>query len=218
MARRVDWHYDNGRIRVREEDAMLKITDSARTKVVALIEQEEREGLLLRISIQGRGPDGFQYDLGFVEKADRSDDDTVVDGDGFEVLIDKESASNLDGATLDFIEGAQESGFKIENPNPLWTDAIALKVQEVIDTKINPGVAQHGGSVALLDVKDGTAFIKLGGGCQGCGMADVTLKQGIEVMIKEQVPEITQIVDSTDHAGGNNPYYQPSKGGPTPLA
>ena len=112
----------------------------------------------------------------------------------------------------------QESGFKIDNPNPLWTDATAQKVQEVIDDKINPGVAQHGGFVALLDVQDGTAFIKLGGGCQGCGMVDVTLKQGIEVMIKEQVPEITQIVDSTDHAGGNNPFYQPSKGGPTPLA
>ena len=197
---------------------MLKITDLARTKIIALMEQEQREGLSLRVSIQGRGPGGFQYDLGFVEKDDRSDDDTVVDGGGFDVLVEKDSASNLEGATLDYVEGTQESGFKIDNPNPLWTDAIAQRVQEVIDGKINPGVAQHGGFVALLDVRDGTAFIKLGGGCQGCGMVDVTLKQGIEVMIKEEVPEITQIVDSTDHAGGNNPFYQPSKGGPTPLA
>ena len=83
----------------------------------------------------------------------------------------------------------------------------------MIDSKINPGVASHGGHVSLLDVKDGTAFIRLGGGCQGCGMVDVTLKQGIEVVIREEVPEIQKIVDSTDHAGGTNPYYQPAKGG-----
>ncbi len=197
---------------------MLTITDVARKKVVALMEQEERKSLALRVSIQGRGPGGFQYDLGFVEKDEQKDDDIVVDGGGFDILVDKASAPDLDGSTLDYVEGTAESGFKVENPNPLWTDATAQKVQEVLDSKINPGVAAHGGFVALLDVKDGTAFIKLGGGCQGCGMVDVTLKQGIEVMIKEQVPEITQIIDATDHAGGKNPYYQPSKGGPTPLA
>jgi Fe-S cluster biogenesis protein NfuA len=89
----------------------------------------------------------------------------------------------------------------------------------VIDTKINPGVAMHGGYVTLLDVKDDIAYVALGGGCQGCGMANVTLKQGIEVIIREAVPEIHQVIDSTDHAGGTNPYYQPSKGGgPSPFA
>ena len=84
------------------------------------------------------------------------------------------------------------------------------KIQELIDTKINPGVAGHGGHVQLLDVKDNVVYLKLGGGCQGCGMVDVTLKQGIEKMIKAVVPEIREVVDTTDHKGGTNPYYQAS--------
>ena len=71
-------------------------------------------------------------------------------------------------------------------------------------------VASHGGVVSLLEVKDSSAYLEFGGGCQGCGMIDVTLKQGVEVMIKEQVPEIEAIYDVTDHAEGTNPYYQPS--------
>ena len=88
---------------------------------------------------------------------------------------------------------------------------IAEKLQTVIDQQINPALALHGGFVKLVDVQGTTAYIELGGGCRGCGMVDVTLKQGIEVMIKQSVPEITEILDSTDHASGRNPYYQPSK-------
>jgi Fe/S biogenesis protein NfuA len=119
---------------------------------------------------------------------------------------------------VDWVETEHGAGFKIDNPNPLWTDPMALAVQKVIDEKINPGVGSHGGFVTLLDVKDNKAFIKFGGGCQGCGMANVTLKEGIETAIKEAVPEIEQVLDTTDHAAGGNPYYQPSKGGgPSPF-
>jgi Fe/S biogenesis protein NfuA len=141
----------------------------------------------------------------------------VVDAGGFKVFIDPQSAPNLKSATMDYVTGFFESGFKIENPNSIWSDPKAAAVQRVIDTQINPGVAAHGGHVTLLDVKDDIAYIALGGGCQGCGMADVTLKQGIEVMIRKAVPEIRQIIDTTDHAGGTNPYYQSSKGGQSPL-
>jgi len=78
-------------------------------------------------------------------------------------------------------------------------------------------VATHGGYVALLDVRDGRAFIRLGGGCQGCGMASVTLKQGIEKSILNAVPEITEVLDTTDHASGQNPFYQPAKSGQSPF-
>ena len=94
---------------------------------------------------------------------------------------------------------------------------MALAVQKVIDEDINPAVASHGGVVTLLDVRDATAYIQLGGGCQGCGMADVTLKQGIEVRIREMVPSILGVVDTTDHAEGSNPYFRPSKGGRSPY-
>ena len=84
-------------------------------------------------------------------------------------------------------------------------------MQEILDARINPGVKAHGGHVSLIDVQDGRVFLQLGGGCQGCGMVDVTLRQGIEVMLKEEIPEITEVLDTTDHAAGDNPYYQPSK-------
>jgi Fe/S biogenesis protein NfuA len=86
------------------------------------------------------------------------------------------------------------------------------RVQELIDTSINPAVAGHGGYIELLDVKDNTVYLRMGGGCQGCGAADVTLKAGIERMIFEEVPEVTEVLDVTDHGSGSNPYYAPSKG------
>ncbi len=86
------------------------------------------------------------------------------------------------------------------------------RVQELIDSSINPAVAGHGGYIELLDVKENTVYLRMGGGCQGCGAADVTLKAGIERMIFEEVPEVTEVLDVTDHASGSNPYYAPSKG------
>lgn len=90
-------------------------------------------------------------------------------------------------------------------------DKIREKIQQLFDQEINPAVAQHGGHVELVDVKGNKVFLQLGGGCQGCGMADVTLKQGIEKAIREVAPQVGEILDTTDHAGGRNPYYTPEK-------
>src|SRR3989441_5500496 len=91
------------------------------------------------------------------------------------------------------------------------SEELATKVQELIDSTINPAVAGHGGFVQLVEVKDNKVYLQMGGGCQGCGAADVTLKAGIERLIKEELPEIEEVLDSTDHASGTNPYYTPSK-------
>ena len=88
---------------------------------------------------------------------------------------------------------------------------IRAKIQDLLDTAINPAVAGHGGVVSLVDVRDKMVYLQMGGGCQGCGMADVTLKQGIETMIREELPEVADIIDVTDHAGGENPYSAASK-------
>ena len=93
----------------------------------------------------------------------------------------------------------------------------AQAILKVLDESINPSVASHGGHISLVDVQDDTVYIRLEGGCQGCGMADVTLKQGIEGEIKRAVPKITTVLDTTDHAGGSNPYYEPGKGGMSPV-
>lgn len=90
-------------------------------------------------------------------------------------------------------------------------------IQRLFDEHINPQVASHGGHIALVDVRDDTAYIRMGGGCQGCGMANVTLKQGVAKAIQAQVPTIINVLDVTDHGGGTNPYYQPGKGGTSAL-
>lgn len=101
-------------------------------------------------------------------------------------------------------------------PKPGLETPEGIVIQQVLDEKINPAVAGHGGYISLIDVQQDRAFIRLEGGCQGCGMADVTLKQGIEVEIKDAVPSIIEVLDVTDHAGGNNPYYTPGKSGAAP--
>ena len=89
---------------------------------------------------------------------------------------------------------------------------LKTRVQEVIDTMVNPAVAGHGGYVELIDVQDNRVYLQMGGGCQGCGAADITLKAGIERLIKEEIPEVLEDLDTTDHATGTNPYYTPRKG------
>ncbi len=99
-----------------------------------------------------------------------------------------------------------------------WDNPEVVAVHDLLEERVNPAVAAHGGHISLIDVVDHTAYIRLEGGCQGCGMADVTLKQGVEVMILENVPTITAVLDSTDHAGGTNPFFEPGKdGGFTPF-
>jgi NFU1 iron-sulfur cluster scaffold homolog, mitochondrial len=90
-------------------------------------------------------------------------------------------------------------------------DVLREKIQRVLDDQINPGVASHGGYVELLDVADNNVFLRMGGGCQGCGAADVTLKMGVERLLREEVPQIQNVFDSTDHAAGSNPYYAAAK-------
>jgi Fe/S biogenesis protein NfuA len=91
------------------------------------------------------------------------------------------------------------------------SDDLKTRVQELIDSMINPAVAGHGGFVELVDVQDSRVYLQMGGGCQGCGAADITLKQGIERLIKEEIPEVVEVLDATDHSAGSNPYYTPGK-------
>ena len=128
----------------------------------------------------------------------------------FQIFVAKESVPYIEGTEIKINEENELSAF---NPNMSITKisgTVEEQIQHVLDEEVNPMVASHGGVVSLLEVKDSSAYLEFGGGCQGCGMIDVTLKQGVEVMIKEQIPEIEAIYDVTDHAEGTNPYYQPS--------
>ena len=193
------------------EDSLLTVTAAAEEKIHAVIAAEEVEVEGLRISIQGRTATAFQYSLGLATEAQA--DDIVVECENFNVLVDAESAPDLKGAVIDYVDDLNASGFNIENPNtPTWDNPKAQQIQELIDERINPAVAAHGGQIELLNVEDDSIYIHMGGGCQGCGMANVTLKHGIEAMIQEVFPEIKHVIDTTDHAAGDDPYYSPSKG------
>jgi len=189
---------------------MLTITDSAKRKILSVIQAQGRPGDGLRIAIVGRTSSGFKYDLHLVEEGEAAAEDILIDMGDFPVIIDRESAPHLQDVIIDYVENLQQSGFRIGNPNPVWTDPKAMAIQALLDTQINPGVATHGGQVELVDVRDNVVYIRFSGGCQGCGMVGVTLNQGVEEAIRQAFPEIREIVDTTDHAAGTNPYYQPS--------
>ena len=186
---------------------MLEITDKAREMLDKFAEQADNDEVALKIVILGRGPKGFQYDLQLIGFDDAEEDDIKTEVDGMTVFVGARSAPYLDGTILDYKETLMGGGFSFENPNPLWIDDVSKSVAEVIETQVNPLVASHGGHVDLVGVDDGKARIAFGGGCQGCGMAEVTLKQGSEVMIMDEVEGITGVVDITDHAAGTNPFY-----------
>lgn len=185
----------------------ISFTPEAAAKVAQFAEANETaQGKPLRIYVQG-GTTGYDYGFTFEEKRD---DDVVFPQDGFDLIVDGYSLELLQGSTIDFQQTLTGGGFVVNNPNepdPM-SDPVYAQVQKLLDEQINPGVASHGGFVQLLDVKDGVVYVRLGGGCQGCGMVDTTLKQGIERILKEQIPEVDRVLDTTDHAAGQNPYYQ----------
>ena len=150
-------------------------------------------------------------------------DDHTEDHGVLNVVIPADSVENLKGATLDVSRDLLNPSLVLDNPNgptprivadgpPLdLTGPVEQRIVQVLDHEINPTIAAHGGVAELVAVEEGTAYLRLGGGCQGCGMASVTLSQGIAQTIKEAIPEITNIIDVTDHASGENPYYEAAK-------
>ena len=167
----------------------------------------------LRLKIVGRGGQGFDHVITLVEQGAEPDDPTV-DANGFHVFVERENADKLNGVAIHYeYKGPEASGLEFDNPNSVWDNPLEERVQILFDEYVNPGIASHGGVVTLLAVEGDKAYIEMGGGCAGCGMANVTLKQGIEVAVKEHIPEIVEVVDTTDHAAGTNPYYEPQKEG-----
>ncbi len=195
---------------------MITVTDGAKAKFLSVLETENKQTQSLRITAKhGMTPFSADYGLSFVEPGGENNDDQIFEFEGFKVLVDPQSAPLLDGAVVDYVSGLNESGFKITNPKqagpPKPSGPIADKVQQVLASRVNPAIRSHGGVVSLVELRDEIAYVRFGGGCQGCGMVDTTLKQGVEVMIKEAVPELKGVMDVTDHTGGTNPYYQQSK-------
>ena len=189
---------------------LITVTQTAADRIQSLASERDLEQNAIRVRIHDLA--GRTYTLQFIDLADRSEEDTVVESAGVSLVLDPLSRPKAVGATLDYVEDLQGTGFKLSNPETpgLANNPLALRVQHLIDERVAPSLAQHGGNVSLLDVQEGRVFVEFGGGCQGCGMVDVTLKEGIVKMLQEEIPEISEVLDTTDHAAGTNPYFNAS--------
>ena len=195
---------------------MLTFTDKAREMVLTFMDQSGEDHRALRIHVTGGSPVAPSFELTFAEKSDSSEEDVEVDAGGFMVVFDPGSADRLEGATVDFVNRINESGFEIipaatslptASPSSVPKGALAEKVRLILDEQVNPSIASHGGQINLVDVKGTEVFMEMTGGCQGCAASKMTLRQGVERMIRQHVSEVTEIHDVTDHDAGENPYF-----------
>ena len=200
------------------EGAVMSITPEAMEKVIEVrAEEEESEELALRISVTGVQGIDYSYDLAFIHSKDLTDSDLQWEANGLTIVVPEDSHTRLVGATLDIPSNSAQGGLVIRNPNrpnPLGdiehlelTGDIPERVQQLLEQRINPALASHGGFATLIGVDGPKAYITMGGGCQGCAMSQATLTEGIQSAILEAIPEITEVIDSTDHASGSNPFY-----------
>ena len=190
------------------EEPVLRFDAVASRKLAEMRDAGRFQGSALRVTVEEEGA-AFLYQIQVVEEGSRADADAAVDCDGVTFYVDPASAERLCGAELQYVDSLSGGGFRFENPNRprLLADPLAARVQRVLDDEINPGVAGHGGRVSLVDVRDGRVFIRFGGGCQGCGMVDTTLREGVVGTLRRAIPEIREVLDTTDHAAGETPYY-----------
>tara|TARA_B100000073_G_C23693563_1_gene557422 strand:- start:214 stop:858 length:645 start_codon:yes stop_codon:yes gene_type:complete len=200
------------------EGAVMSITPEAMEKVIEVrAGEEESEELALRISVTGVQGIDYSYDLAFIHSKDLTDSDLQWETNGLTIVVPEDSHTRLVGATLDIPSNSAQGGLVIRNPNrpnPLGdiehlelTGDIPERVQQLLEQRINPALASHGGFATLIGVDGPKAYITMGGGCQGCAMSQATLTEGIQAAILEAIPEITEVIDSTDHASGSNPFY-----------
>jgi Fe/S biogenesis protein NfuA len=205
---------------------IVTLTPEAHRIVSEALEQEpESASLALWLEVRGVQDGAFVYDLFFQATSDAAQEDEVhTDGD-VEVVVTAGSVDRLRGARLEWSEEG-DGGLVLVNPNTPTpeeaspgvppevlaagiTGPLALRVVSVLEQAVNPSIASHGGRADLLalDTEEGIAYLRLSGGCQGCAMSQMTLKQGIETTLLEEVPELTRVIDVTDHGGGENPFY-----------
>jgi Fe/S biogenesis protein NfuA len=205
---------------------VLRATDAAVAMVSELrASEDDQDSLALWIEVTGSNGNAYTYDMYFQPSADAQPGDWSHEQDDLKIVIPAESIPNMKGAVLDVNSDGGETGMVIVNPNqppamgsPVMAGPpadlsgdVAQRILQVLEAQINPSIAAHGGRADLVAVEVDAAYLRLSGGCAGCGMAAVTLSQGIEVALRDSVPEITRVIDVTDHASGTNPYYEAAK-------
>ena len=197
---------------------VLLITDTALEKVLEIRDgEDDAEDTGLRVMIVGTRGVEFDYDLSLESISEAPEGSLTYEVGELTVMIPADSVEDMTGSTLDIPSNPMQGGLVIRNPNrpPVLapedvelTGTLSEKVQQLLDLSINPALAAHGGFASLVKVENDTdVHVLMGGGCQGCSMSAMTLTEGIKTAIMDAIPEVTEVIDATDHSAGENPFY-----------
>lgn len=192
--------------------AMINLSEGAQAYFLRLLQSQGDDAVGIRLSAVSPGTPRADARLEFCEHGDLLGDEWAIDCQGFTLYVDAPSAPWLEGAEIDFTSNATGGQLTIRAPRikgeaPADGAGLVERVRWLIESEINPQLASHKGRVELDSIDaDGVVYLRFGGGCHGCGMADVTLKQGIEKTMMGRIPEVTAVRDATDHSTGHVPY------------
>ncbi|MEZ4846004.1 MAG: iron-sulfur cluster assembly accessory protein [Bdellovibrionota bacterium] len=190
---------------------MITLTSKAIARIEQFIQSDPKKPELFRVVVRGQDKDGFMYEFLLQKSQALLASDKTFSTGSFTTVVDEGSFVHMSGATIDWMDSVQGSGFKVDNPNKPFKiiENPTLDVRcDFVENDINPAIAQHNGYAEVIKFEDNKVYVKMGGGCQGCSSAAVTLRMGIEDRIKEVFPSIAGVVDTTDHNAGTNPYYK----------
>ncbi|HET6604162.1 MAG TPA: NfuA family Fe-S biogenesis protein [Xanthomonadaceae bacterium] len=193
---------------------MLDISQNAQLHFRRLLESQGGDAVGIRITAVNPGTPRADCRLEFCEREELSGDEWQIECEGFSVFVPTDSVDFLASAEIDYVSEGANAQLTIRAPRlrgeaPDGDASLVERVRWVLDSEINPQLASHGGRVAVEQVgADGVVVLRFGGGCHGCGMVDVTLREGVERTLRERVPEITAVRDATDHDSGTDPYYR----------
>ena len=197
---------------------MIDISERAQQHFLRLLSQQGADDQGIRLRVVDAGTPAANCELEFCDRGELTGQEWTIECVGFNFYLDGDSARWLDDASIDFEPNATGGQLNIRAPGikgqqPGADAGVIERVRYVLEAEINPRLASHGGRVSLREIDaDGVVFLQFGGGCHGCGMVDVTLKQGVEKTLRERVPEVTAVRDATDHASGAAPYYESKQG------
>lgn len=201
---------------------VLKVTDAAKQIILeSLGEEPENENLALRVAVSGTEMSvnmifEYSYDLSLQPLDELDEGDLVGEVEELKIVIPTDSVEKLSGSELDVPSNPLQGGLVIRNPNRpdmegkfdlSEADSVTERLASLLNNHVNPSLAAHGGYVELVKVEDSKAYLLMGGGCQGCAMSAATLHQGVAAIVMQHVPEIVDVIDVTDHAAGENPFY-----------
>lgn len=185
------------------------LTEKAIQKVRQALQGRSDIGVRLTVT---REAGDFKYKFDYVAPGQTDPRDFVLPCGEHPFFINRESEALIKGSTIDYSSTGLAQAWVIDNPNPAWDSELAREIWKVFNETINPGLAEHGGQIKLVDIKENIVYVEMSGGCQGCAMADKTLHHGVIRILSEKFPQITGLVDVTDHSAGTSPFFSTPTG------